>query len=377
MASKSKSKRFVSDAALQALVKFGPQLDVLKQAQRQATSQYSSQVAQADAGRIGVQQSVDAAVPQVARIYDDAGLDAARTSNTLIGHDLAGLSGVADSIKAGAAAEAAAMGGRLGVAKASALTDLADRRVAAASGAVTAKRQAQSSLVDNLAKILQSQQDLTGQKGTFEASALNDLIADDADRTQKTALNSADNSQSERNSLRSAGIDPDTGAPIPGGKLDPAAKKPKPKYASTDKHIEYASDIHQIASIATKYKGKASREQIVERLQLGRPQETLYVNENGDKVPEANKKDKGVQKVTRPSIPAFPADIRMAAALDVALDGHLSRKTQKELQRQHFKVKDLNLPTYGQWRAQNPPVSKKTRVAVKNAADTVQSLFGG
>jgi hypothetical protein len=53
------------------------------------------------------QQAVDAARPHVAQIYDRAGLDQARVANTLIGHDLAGLSNVADSIKAGAALEAA------------------------------------------------------------------------------------------------------------------------------------------------------------------------------------------------------------------------------------------------------------------------------
>jgi hypothetical protein len=51
-----------------------------------------------------------------------------------------------------------------------------------------------------------------------------------------------------------------------------------------------------------------------------------------------------------PARSATKADIKLTAALDVAIDGHLSRATQKALQRAGFKVHDLNLPTYGQWK---------------------------
>lgn len=377
----SKRKRFLDDAALQSLVRFGPQLQVLEQAQRTATDQYKSGIAQADAGRVGVQQAVDAVVPQLAGVYDQAGLDAARTSQTLIGKDLAGLSGVADSIKGGAALEAAGMAGRLGAAKTQALTDLGDRRVQAATGAVTAKRQVRSELTENLAKIFEQAKALTGQQGAFEASAFSDLVNKDSDRIHDTNIANAGNAQSERNSLRSAGIDPNTGWAIPGGKLDPAAKAKKPTYASTDKHIEFASNIAEIARYASKYKGKFKRSQIVDQLAKGRPQESFYADEDGNRVPDTDKNKKGVYKVTRPAVPRFEPDIRMTAALDVALDGHLSRETQLELQRQHFKIKDLGLPSYGEWRKRNPRASRAERQAFQEeqraARRAVGSLPGG
>lgn len=347
MATKKKPKsKFADQAALESLVKFGPELSVLKEAQRTAQSTYKTRVAQAESGAQGVQQAVAAALPVLSQVYDQAGLDAARTSQTLIGHDLAGLGPIADSIKAGAALEAAGMVGRQTSARASAVRDFTDRGVQAAAGAVQAKRAAQDELVSNLAKILQSKQDLTGQKGAFEASTIGSLQDAQDTRDQQTALNSADNAQSERNSVRSAGLDPDTGDPIPNGPLDPASKKPS--YASRDKHITWASDIGNIASFASRYAGKLTRPQIVEKLKKGRPQQTVYADaKTGLPVAQGTP---GAVKQTLPKIPQFQADLRMTAALDVALDGHLSRATQKRLNNAGFKVKDLGLPTYAEWK---------------------------
>jgi hypothetical protein len=55
--------------------------------------------------------------------------------------------------------------------------------------------------------------------------------------------------QSERNSLRSAGIDPKTGRPIPGGKLDPkrAGKKGGP---TGSQYLNWQTSIEDIASAA-------------------------------------------------------------------------------------------------------------------------------
>ena len=58
----------------------------------------------------------------------------------------------------------------------------------------------------------------------------------------------------------------------------------------------------------------------------------------------------GAQKVTLPKIPQYAADLRMSAALDIALAGHLSKTTQQRLQRAGFSVRDLGLTTYGEWR---------------------------
>ncbi len=56
-------------------------------------------------------------------------------------------------------------------------------------------------------------------------------------------------SQSERSSLRSAGIDPDTRKPIPGGKLDPKAGNGKDQYGNTVKDRRAAQSKYDNARI--------------------------------------------------------------------------------------------------------------------------------
>ncbi len=345
---KNQKSRFADQAALEGLVKFGPELAVLKEAQRTAKATYDQRVQTADSGALGVQQAVAAALPAVAHIYDQAGLDQARTSQTLIGHDLAGLGGVADSIKGGAALEAAGMANRLGEARAAAVRDFADRGVQAQAGAVQAKRSAQDELVTSLAKILQTSRDLGGQQGAFEAATIGDLEHDAAQDALKTSLNEADNSQSERNSLRSAGIDPNTGAAIPGGKLDPKVKRGGTsatgvKLLSGEKHVAARDTVARaVAALRTLDPDKSDRGEAAPLLVTGHKSTPLY-NPDGSK-----RISKSGSPVTTPDIPAAGALATIAA--DVYYDGHLSRANQKVLADLGYSLRQLGLPTYAQWK---------------------------
>jgi hypothetical protein len=95
-------------------------------------------------------------------------------------------------------------------------------------------------------------------------------------------------------------------------------------------------------SAASRYKGKMPRAKIVEKLKAGRPQQRI------DTDPDTGEKLRN--PVSLPAIPQYKADLRMTAALDVALDGHLSRATQKRLHRAGFSLQQLGLPTYGEWK---------------------------
>jgi hypothetical protein len=264
--------------------------------------------------------------------------------------------------------------------KAAEIADLGSRRVSAREGAAFAVTNAKSEFVSSLAKILERHQDLLREKGAFTASTAQELQTAAQERAQQLEIANGrlrqqdrtsrrSTRQSERNSLRSAGINPDTGKPIPGGKLDPRAKA-NGHPASRDKHIEWQTDIQQIASAAQRLTNardkqgrplNLSRQQIVEKLSSGRPAQTVLAAtrdygpyKKGDQLPEGlspqEKKAAGAVRQALPAIKAYPADLRMSAALDVALFGHLTRATQRRLHKAGFSVNELGLPTYGEYR---------------------------
>jgi hypothetical protein len=234
-----------------------------------------------------------------------------------------------------------------------------------------------------LAKIADRYQALLREKGAFTASTAATLADDARQRKQqldiamaglrqqdRTSRRSA--TQQERNSLRSAGIDPNTNRPIPGGPLDPAAKaKKNRKPLSNSDYLKWQTTIEGISAAAKRLKNakdrqgrplNLSRAQIVDKLSAGRPAQTLLVATKnsgsiraGDQLPEGltpqEKKAVGATQQALPAIKAYPADLRMSAALDVALFGHLTPATERRLRRAGFSLRRLGLPTYGQHRA--------------------------
>lgn len=358
MAARRRQSQFVTRAAQQALVRFGPELDVLKELQREARDTYSSTVGAARAAAEITQRAVDEARPGLRQVYDRAGLDQARVASSFLSPDLAKLGPIADAIKAAAATEASGAARRLSEAQASALADLDDRRVRAAEGAMWAQTSAKDRLVSDLAKVLERQAGLSREAGAFQASTVADLEAEAAKQAHDAEQAALDRANSRGNALIGQGLDPDTGRRLPssrGGKRLAAGGRDA---LSRDKHLEWSSAVQQIVQQAQRYKpliaqGKIDRQGIVRKLATGRPQQKVWVDAKGNPVAKGTP---GATEQTLPGMPARPADIRMTAALDVALDGHLSRNTQKELQRKGFILSELGLPTYGEWlKAQGGP----------------------
>jgi hypothetical protein len=231
--------RFADDAALQALVRYEPEESGLKALAQQARADYGVSVRQAQTTGDLTLQAAREAIPAVSKIYDKAGLDQAGTAN-LVSPELAALTGPgAATLQRGGALEVAQQLGNLRSAKAAALEDLNTRAVAARQGQQYGILGARQKFTADMAKILGQSQSLQRQKGAFTASTIGSMTEAalgrelSARNSARSARTSAANSrrsaaQSERGSIRSSGIDPDTGKPIPGGKLDPATKKPKP-----------------------------------------------------------------------------------------------------------------------------------------------------
>jgi hypothetical protein len=65
VARRRRHSRFASQAALEAVVRFGPEQAGLKELQRQAESNYQSTVAQARGGAQGIVSAVDRAKPEI------------------------------------------------------------------------------------------------------------------------------------------------------------------------------------------------------------------------------------------------------------------------------------------------------------------------
>ena len=329
---KKRRNPWASEAAQEALVRYGPEISALNELQNEATSGYDTSVLQAKRGARGVVSQVAAERPAVRQIYDRAGLSQARTATTLEG-DTASLGGVADSIKAGASLEQTVGLRHLREAKAAALTDLSNRAVAAREGRVFAVNQAKTDLAKTLAQIFQRRVDLGNEMGAFQSSTANQLLQADLDRKSQQAIAGARLDQQERDSLRSAGIDPNTGQPIKNGKLDPNSPLNRSRTGKggsgsggkggrlTPGQVGTAQDTATLAlDWATRLRNAGlSRPDVQQALLNGRDaQAGTQLHDPTTGKPLYNKD--GTPRMTkgRPKVPAIGSQVLLAAALDEA-----------------------------------------------------------
>jgi hypothetical protein len=212
--------------------------------------------------------------------------------------------------------------------------------------------------------------DLARESGAFTSQTITDLIGADAAAQAKVDSQNATLGQSERNSQRSAGIDPDTGQPIPGGKLDPAVKNAK-KWASPTRQSAAADEIQRLLehakadAAAGETRGssaqallegipKASRP-VYETVQVKHPNGTVTTKQQRKLDPNTG------EPITHddPGFDAAKSQLLASAALDMAYDGHLSRRNQKLLHDRGIQLGPLGLVTYQDW-------LKKQRAAARS-----------
>jgi hypothetical protein len=348
---------WASQAALDALLKYGPQKSVLGQQRQEAIEQYAGTVRGSAGAAQQTVQAIKGVRPNVAAIYDNAGLGAHQTG-ALLGSDLASLGAAADPYKAAATVEQAGAVSGLQHGKAQALNELAQRMIQAKEGGQFAANQAGVQLGQALAKLGLKQQSLAGEEGAYKVSDSEKLTHEHENLQQK-----------ERASERSAGIDPNTGKPIPGGKLD---KQAKAEVLPLSEQAKAASTISSIRATAGKYskfaqtKGHSlERQHLVELLSEGQPSESVGTG----KLDAAGKEIK--QKTS--AVPAYKPDVLMSAALDAVEYGYLQKGTQHRLEQAGYNVGKIGIPTYGQWAKSGGP-RKAIAKPVKEAA---QALSGG
>jgi hypothetical protein len=345
--------RFINQATLEALVRFGPELSGLREIERQAIAAYRSGVQQAHGTGRGIVGMIDQTRPGVRKIYDDAGISASRHAN-MLSSDVAALPGVANSIKAGAQLEGTHALAALRDAQAAALTDLGSRRVAAKEGEAFAVNKAHTDLVDTLAQVLGRKQALRREQGAFTALTAGNLRQAAQERADNLSLGRGriraqerGQTLSHRDRVRQQNL---THADRVAARNNAAKKKSGygPNGQSQAKHAEWASDIDSAVQAASRWRG-LSRSEIVKKLAQGRPARTVLVDKNGHPLPEgltgAEKVKRGAHKVTLPGIKAIAPDLRLSAALDIATSGYVGHKTVQRLRARGFSVKQLGLPT--------------------------------
>jgi hypothetical protein len=379
VARRRRPSRWASEAALQALIRFNPEESGLRALKQEARGEYRSTVRGARGAARGIVGEVKAVTPQTRHAYDEAGLAAARTAHSVVDPALRGLP--QNSLSAAVKIEQGDYQRNLQESKAAEIADLGSRRVSAREGAAFAVTNAASVRNAALAKIADRFQALRQEKGAFEASTAATLQDDARQRRQQLRIAQAGlrqrdaasrrtARQSERNSLRSAGIDPQTMKPYPNGKLDPKAPGKKKGGATHSEYLKWQTSIEEVSAAAARLRNakdrqgrplNLSRAQIVDKLSAGRPAQTLLVATKnsghikaGDQLPEGltpqEKSAVGATKQALPAMKPYAPDLRMSAALDVALFGHLTPATEKRLRRAGFSPRRLGLPTYGHYK---------------------------
>lgn len=351
---KTKPDPYATAAAEQATINYGPQETVLAQLLRDAEDRRDAALAQTKAGRQYTVGAVNAAIPQVQGAYQTAG------------------QAVTPGFVNGGGVEASALNARMGEAQAQAQSQLAARRVGAVQGEQAGRAQALTGFATDEGKILSSAQDLAREKGAFTAKTIADLRSSDAAAQAAADKTNAQLIQQERDAWIGAGVDPNTGAPIPGGKLDPKAKgNGGAGWASNSVQSKAADTIGAARNeIKTLKDTGASRAEAAQLLLQGAPAtnqpifKTVQVKDRTGRVtgtkqvrvlnPDGTPKTKSI-----PALPKVDSQLLLSAALDMEYLGHLSRQTQDLLHKRGIKLQPLGQVTAGQYQQQvRQPISR-------------------
>lgn len=358
----ARRNRWAEQASLEALLRFGPELSGLMSLQREAEQRYSGGVRTARATGNAIQRSAAQASPAVKKIYGNADETVAQ-ANQITG---ALPAGVPASAAAAIAQEQSGFQRRMAESQAGALTGLKERGVAAQEGAAFAVQQARQDLNKDLGSIVQRRMDIGRESGAFTALTARELRTAAQDRADRLFVAQGGWTQQERNSLRSAGFDPDTGNVLPGGKADPkkntgggsdaADRNSSRGWASQEQHAAAQDMISQGIDWAKRLKEAGlSRADVAEALSTGREAAPIKDQETGK--PVLNKD--GTPK-TRSAVPQIKSQLLLSAALDEVFDRHLSRLNTRRLHSRRLRIGDLPVTSFQQWRRQAAGYEQRT-----------------
>jgi hypothetical protein len=337
--------RFQQQAADLSLVRYGPEISALTALLRDAASSRDTRLTQATNARQAGVRAVFDARPQVEHAYEAAG------------------QAVSPAFVNGGGIEASALTARLGESAALARSQIEDRRVSAIQGEGSARQQILRDFAQDKGKITARALDLAREQGAYGASTLQQLIGDDAAAKAKARQDAADRQDAMTRALIGQGLLPGPDGsltPLPGGKADPNAPSNKPKKTwATPVQQAAASDTLQAAlnEAKTLKASGAGRHEVAQLLldgDKGRPERQVPVYDTTTGKKKLHEDGTPVMK-TVPAVPPLPqvkSQLLLSAALDIAYDGHLSRRNQRLLHERGVKIGPLGVTTYGQYQRQ-------------------------
>lgn len=349
MARRRRPSRWLTQAALQALVRYGPEESGLRAAAQDAKATYGTTVRQADATSRAIRYEVDRARPTVARNYDEAGLAQARAAD-VAAPDLAA-PGVPASLRAAVAAERSGYTSRLAESRTADLNALSDRRTQAVEGAGYAKINARNTLASTLEKLFTRSQALAGERGAFTVATAQQLKTA-ADRAAATAENQAAGRKvtMRGQDLTKRGQDLSHQDRVAAQKNGGGRSAGQTRGGATREKLGAAQDeIGRLAGdIGTFKKAGAGRHE-VEGLLLSGAKEQRKPIYSAPGVKALNKDGTPKERVI-PGVDKAKSALLLKVALDVAYDGYVSKANHTALLRRGLSVRDLGLPSAGEYR---------------------------
>ncbi|HWK30102.1 MAG TPA: hypothetical protein VNS09_26260 [Solirubrobacter sp.] len=311
---------FVGQARTQGALRYGAQESALSSIFDDTTRRYAQQSLAQESAYRSLLGSLQRAPAQLQQGYTDAGLSP---------NVLQSLAGTPEGV-------------RLMGSQARASTDLQMQRLGAEQG----QRFIQGKLADDyrsdVGKLNQQKVAMATERGLYESGLLDELIGQD--RSRRSEINAAarkqqfdadqaleQRGQSERNALIGAGLNPDTGAPLPArsktaGKVKAASPATIKAAAGTFSQIRSLVQAQWEHGIGRKAAGQS-----LLRGRKGTKGEKVYDPVTGK--PKLDPKT-GTQVTTgaKSEVPSFAKDQPLLqAALDLAYDGHVSPATVRLL----------------------------------------------
>jgi hypothetical protein len=358
--------KYRRQASALSLVRYGPELSALTALLRQAQQTRNESISSARTGAASIQSAVDLARPDARRVYSGA-QKIANAQNAITAPSLASLP-AGNPFSAAASIEQSGLQSRLAESRASTLSELDERRVGAAAGYASERRQANRELRKTGQQVGQRYQDLARERGAFEASTITDLRGAAAKSRADTQELVARLTQQERNSLRSAGTDPDTLKPIPFGPQDPKAPKNQPKAtkkpapATTHQQQDASKQIGQaVAALGNLDPDKDPGNWGALGNLLLSGQEAKPIHDPATGKPKYTKT--GVPLMT-PKVPQIDR-VYARAALQMYYNGHVDRSVVRDLHKLRLTIRDIpGVITEREWR-QDPVAQARYREAEK------------
>lgn len=299
-----RSQRFIDEASAQSLVRYGPELSVLRQLMSEASSSYRQKVHSAQAGAAGIQAAVAAARPQLEAIYPDA------------------------------------VGGIPGLSRVQALNDLVGRGVRAQESAAGARRTALQELASDRAKLAGRRTDIAQEIGAFTTATAGTLgeKASERDLRNRISLRSDTTRREEGRKNRQNARTIAKIRTKPKSQSASAAKDFEAKYgvkkATTDAHRALVRSINnesdRVADLVRKAKSDGKKRSEVDHV--------LRVGIKGVK-----SRGEGGFVETSPDVKPVSA-LERGIILDLIYDGHVSNRHSAVLHSQGYSVKELGLP---------------------------------